>query len=144
MTREVVTFPDVHDEQSFRRTVKAAERSLFPPKDIDEVFRHYGASEGQLLEIVNRLAANPLIIATLLEADPIVERIFHPSRKYLEMERDPDGGPARIFCVITVKASPESALEFLRSFDRSWFLAQKLPIRKALNFTVEPVDDSSV
>ncbi len=144
MTVEPAAFPNVRDEEAFRRTARVARRGLFPSEDINELFRRYRGSEAQLPAIIAALSANPSIVQTFLEADPVIEEMFRPSAKYLELDEDPDGGSRKLFGVIRVRMSPDRALEVLHDFDRAWFLKKGPRIWEAMNFTVEIEDDESL
>lgn len=134
-------FRDVGEERAFRRAKRDAERALFLPREIDEVFKLYGVSESQLFEIIRFLSAQPRLVPVLIEAVSYLEEVFGQARRYLELEQDPDGGDEELFCVVLVEGEPEAALQSLWRFDDTWFSKTKRYVRRHLNFTVDTEDD---
>lgn len=108
--------------------------------NLARVFRLYGVPESQQFEIVSFLVSNPHLTRILLEAVPHLERVFGNAYRYLEVERDPDGGEEEIFGVVIVKGEPEQALQLLRQFDEMWFSEVTKETDNRLNFTVEMED----
>ena len=142
MTLNPAIFPDADEERDFQKASEEAERELFPP-----VLRLYRVPESQQFDIsdmIEFLVTNPDLTEILTAAIPHLESVFGKAYRYLELERDPDGGEEEIFAVILFRGIPERALELLRQFDELWFSEVAKNIDNRLNFTVEIEDDDPV
>lgn len=131
------------EELAFRRARREAVR-LFPPQELDQVFDLYGVSEPQVISVSGFLTAHPTLVFILLEGRRHLQRIFGQAPAYLELERDPDGGPDELFAVIVAKTGPKEALALLERFDKEWFSRVARRTKGLLNFTVDTHDNEPV
>ena len=134
-------YRDTNEELIFQRAKFRAQRELFPPREIEEVFRSYGIPESQLFEIIGFLISQPRLIPVLINAVPYLEEVFGEAKRYLELELDRDDGSEELFCVVLVVGEPEFALNLLSKFDNAWLPRSTAYIRRRLNFTVETEND---
>lgn len=87
------------------------------------------------------LAIHPFVKDLLLEAQPVVLRIWgSASKATLQIVNDPEvGGQEELFCLIQTDLAPETALQHLDEFDRSWWVDSVQRAEGKLNFALKYV-----
>ncbi len=127
-------FSDEDENRTFTRQVRSLQRKYIWPEDIDDVFRHYRPNEAQILDIVRFLSNHSYLIAILLDAVPHIREVFGEAPLHLELDIDPESGFEELFALISVRDTPEKALELESFFDKRWFLGTVGRTRNRLNF----------
>ena len=114
------------------------------PPHLEEVFQLYEVTEAQRADIIRYALQHPGVARALVEAVPELERVFGKTRRWLELDRDPETGWEELFGMIVMKSEPANDIALIHSFSDSY--SSKLPqdVRLLLNFDVVTEDDYTI
>ncbi len=87
------------------------------------------------------LSIHPFVKDLLLEAQPVIRRIWgSASKATLEIVDEPEvGGQEELFCFVQTDLAPEIALQRLDEFDRAWWVDSVQRAEGKLNFSLKYV-----
>ena len=111
---------------------------------IEEVFRSYAHEGAQTQQILAFLAKHPEVAEALLEALPLVEKVFGPGPLSVRLIEEPDDGSQELFGVIERDLEDDIWLDLLERFDYEWIGKTNPHLLSLLTFTVEFPEDVPV